>query len=169
MDLSGSWQYVQQIAKSRLAHNKTRFHVSQYGEGIELVGAAGEIAARRYLGLEEKLHVHWDGGVDIEFDGLRIDVKATTLTPKVNYRFLQWPLRKPVKADIVLMTAVDPITKQAVILGYATKQEVEKAEINHDRPQACREISVQELHPAYLLVARRLGNIARGQNVPQAV
>lgn len=169
MDLSGSWEYAKRIAESRLANNKTQHHVSEYGEGIELIGVLGEIAARRYLGLREKLHVNWDGGVDINFDGMTIDVKATLLTPKVKFRFLQWPINKPIKSDYILMAAVDPVTKQAVILGYATRSEVQKAKINYDRAYACREISVQKLHPAYDLVAMRLKNISRGKNVPQTV
>ena len=43
MDLSGSWLYIERIARSRLAHNKSRYHVSEYGDGIETLGVAGEL------------------------------------------------------------------------------------------------------------------------------
>ena len=65
MDLSGSWDYIREIARSRLAHNKTSHHVSEFGEGIELIGVAGEIVARRFLGLPETIHQRFDGGVDL--------------------------------------------------------------------------------------------------------
>jgi hypothetical protein len=161
MDLSGSWSYIQNTAKSRLANNKTIHHDYRYGDGIEVIGVAGEIAARRYLGLDENVHVHFDHGVDINFMGVRIDVKATVLTPKIIHRYLQWPANKRVKADIVLLTAVDPVTRQCVILGYATKNEILNAKVNTQRPTTCYEISVPELHPVYELVAGRLRKMAR--------
>ena len=113
MDLNGSWQYFESIARNRLAHNKTKRHVSMYGEGIETIGAAGELAARRFLGLEEKLHQGFDGGHDFVFAGMSVDVKATVLTPNIEYRFLQWPEKKPIRCQIILMTAVDPISRHA--------------------------------------------------------
>jgi hypothetical protein len=162
MDLSGSWEYISRIARSRLAHNKTPHHVSDYGDGIEYMGVAGEFAARRYLGIDEIVHEGFDGGVDIYLGNMRIDVKATLLTPKLKFRFLQYPVGKNVKADIILMTAVDPIRKHAVVIGYATKAEILCARINHDRPSACREIPVDDLHPPYELVVRQLSFVTRG-------
>ena len=159
MDLSGSWEYIQNVARSRLAHNKTPHHDYRFGEGIEVIGVAGEIATRRFLGLTERVHEGWDGGVDINFYGLKIDVKATTLTPRISYRYLQWPTRKKIKSDVVVMTAIDPITKQGVVLGYATKDEILNAKVNPDRPTACMEISVLDLHPPFELIEARLRNI----------
>ena len=152
MDLSGSWTQIQSVAKNRLAHNKTVFHVSDYGDGIEVLGAAGEVCARRFFGLPETLHEEFDNGCDLVFAGKKIDVKTTVLTPKLNYRYLQWPQTKRIKADIVLMTAVDPISMQAVVVGYATKAEVKLAAVNNGRAYPCREISVVDLHPPYELI-----------------
>lgn len=156
MDLSGSWSSIQNTAKSRLCHNKTVFHISDYGEGIEVIGAAGEVAARRFFGLSETLHTGFDHGCDMVFAQKRIDVKATILTPKLNHRFLQWPQSKRVKAEIILLTAVDPISMQAVVVGYATKAEIELALINETRAYPCREISVMKLHPPYELIMEDL-------------
>lgn len=153
MDLSGSWKYIAEISKSRLAHNKTSHHVSEYGDGIELIGVAGEIVARRFLGLPEELHQGFDGGVDLTYGGMRVDVKATLLTPNISHRYLQWPETKRIKSDIILLTAVDPILKIGTVLGYANRNDVVNAPINRDRYQPCHEIPVMALRPAWELEA----------------
>jgi hypothetical protein len=157
MDLSGSWEYILSIARSRLAHNITPHHVYAFGEEIEVIGVAGEVAARRYLGLVENVHEGFDNGVDILLGGMKIDVKTTILTPKLNHRFLQWPITKFVKSDVVLFMAVDPLSKQAVAVGYATKNEIAKAAINTTRSNPCREIPVPDLHPSYELIMKQIG------------
>jgi hypothetical protein len=156
MNLNGSWEYIQGIARSRLAHNKTARHVTEFGDGIEVLGVAGEIVARRFLGLEERVHDGFDHGVDISWFGMSIDVKATVLTPRVNFRYLQWPVWKKVKAGIVLFTAVDPITKSGTVIGYATRNEIIASPVNLDRFSACHEIPVSELHPAWELHMERM-------------
>ena len=65
MDLGAQWQYIEQVAAERLQNNKTKRHVSHYGTYIEVIGAAGELAAHRFLGLPETLHTHLDGGCDM--------------------------------------------------------------------------------------------------------
>jgi hypothetical protein len=156
MDLSGSWAYLEQVASHRLENNKTAWHISRYGTDIELLGAAGELAARRYLGLPERLGEHFDGGYDLSYKGYTIDVKATHLTPRLAYRSLQWPEWKPLKADIVLMTAVDLKEKIAAMVGYAYKHEVLEAHINHERAVPCHEIPTISLHPTWELLAVRI-------------
>jgi hypothetical protein len=151
MDLRGSWEYIERIARSRLASNKTTHHVSGFGEEIEVMGVAGEIAARRFLGLSEKVHLGFDRGSDLEFVGFTVDVKATRMTAKMEHRFLQWPVWKQVKADIVLMTAVDVRLKAATVLGFCWKLEIERAPINVTRKFPCREIPVVRLHPMWEL------------------
>ena len=56
MDLTSSWPYIEDTARNRLAHNKTSHHIYEYGDSLELLGVAGEIVARRFLGLSEELH-----------------------------------------------------------------------------------------------------------------
>lgn len=152
MDLSGSWGYIEEIARNRLANNKTSRHVYDYGESIELIGVAGELIVRRFLGIPEKLHEHFDKGVDINYFGMRIDVKATILTPNANYRYLQWPEWKKVKADYIVMACIDPLVKIGTVIGYTTKAGVMEAPVNRGRPTACREIPFGELRPAWELV-----------------
>jgi hypothetical protein len=163
MDLSGSWPYIERVARNRLAHNKTRHHVSEYGDGIETLGVAGEIVARRFLGLDEILHEGFDGGTDFVFAGKMVDVKATVLTPNIGFRYLQWPEWKPVKADIILMTAIEPVTKTGTVIGYATRAEVEKAEINRTRFSPCHEIPMSKLRPMYELISLQLRITQGGQ------
>lgn len=152
MDLTGSWRYVQEIARERLEHNKTKRHVSDYGTAIELLGAAGELAARRFLGLDEHLHTQLDNGVDIRWRGYTIDVKSTHLTPKIEHRYLQWPQSKPIIAELIVMTAVNLRTKQAVVLGYTEKPIITKAPINYERDYPCHEVPVRDLNPAWELL-----------------
>ena len=152
MNLSTSWEYIEKVAESRLEHNITVHHRYQYGEIIEVLGAAGELAARRFLSLNENLHDRFDGGIDIVFHGVSIDVKTTHLTRKFKHRCLQWPARKRIKADIVLMAAVDVRTKRAAIIGYAYPQEILSREVNYEREQPCYEVPVEELHPAWELL-----------------
>ena len=151
MDLTGSWEYLQEVASRRLSKNKTPRHVYRYGTEIEVLGAAGELAARRFLGLPEELHANFDHGTDILWHGLSVDVKATVLTPRIAYRYLQWPEWKYVKADIVIMTAVDLRDKQATVLGYALRSDVLSAPINRERDTPCHEIPVPDLRPAWQL------------------
>ncbi len=155
MDLSGSWEYIERIARSRLAHNKTSHHVDEYGDEIEVLGVAGEIIARRFLGLPETLHDRFDHGVDFVYAGRTVDVKATVLTPKVGYRFLQWPHWKKVKGEIVILTAVDLEEKYGTVIGWAFGKEIQAAPVNKSRPTPCHEIRVTDLHPAWELVQIR--------------
>jgi hypothetical protein len=155
MDLSDSWLYLQHVAKSRLANNsRTPHHENRQGEGIELIGAAGELAARRFFGIEEKLHEHFDGGIDLVIANMRIDVKSTLLTPRFHYRFLQWPRWKEVHGDFILMMAVDVLRQKATVVGYATREEIKTAPINLTRSTPCHEIPVSDLHPAWELEVR---------------
>ncbi len=162
MDLNGSWGYIERVARNRLANNKTRHHVSEYGDGIETLGVAGELVARRFLGIEERLHEGFDGGTDFVFAGKTVDVKATVLTPNIGFRFLQWAEWKPVKAQIILMTAIEPICRQGIVIGYATKDEVQRSPVNRSRFTPCHEIPITDLHPVYELVGHQLRIVQGG-------
>jgi len=151
MNLSDRWDYINQVARVRLAHNKTSWHVSKYGKSIEVLGAAGELAARRYFGLNDHLTTEFDGGIDLTWRGHTIDVKTTRLTPKLRYRHLQWPMSKTVKADLVLLMAVDLSRKIAVAVGWVQANQMNKAPINRDRDIPCREIPIPKLRPPWEL------------------
>ena len=152
IDLASAWPYVKFVACERLKHNKTPRHVSQFGEAIETMGAAGELAARRHFGLPDQLGTRFDGGSDFVYLAHTYDIKATMWTRKVQFRFLQWPVWKPIKADIILLTAVDAERKRAILLGYTTRLEIMTAQINSTRFYPCHEIPIQNLHPVIELM-----------------
>lgn len=152
MDLTPQWSYLEAIAAERLKNNQTKFHVSEYGTYIELIGAAGELAARRFFQLPEELHTHLDGGTDMWFKDMRIDIKATVWTPRLQFRFLQWPITKAIKSDVIMLTAVNIEEKAAIIVGYALPSDIERAPINYERDYACHEISIPRLRKASRLL-----------------
>jgi hypothetical protein len=150
MNLGGSWRYILRTAKDRLAHNKTSHHVSQFGDTLEVLGAAGELAARRLLGLPEGLHTGFDGGKDLVYRGWDIDVKTTRLAHNLIERCFRWSLAKVVRADICLVMAVDLESQRAVALGWCYRAAVERAPINHEKN--CHELPIVELRPFWQLV-----------------
>jgi len=154
MNLSSVWEHIERVAEERLAHNKTSRHVDT--DYLEVIGAAGELAARHLLGLPTTLHTNFDGGKDLMWAGYSVDVKTTRLTPLVGYRFLQWPVYKKAKADIVLLMAVDQRNMTVVPIGWATRQEILDAPINYDRSSPCHEIPVTRLRPFWELFSLRL-------------
>ena len=154
MDMSPYWPMILDVAQQRLANNKTEQHVDRYGEGIEVQGAAGELAARLTLGLPPELHVNFDHGVDFYWAGRRVDVKTTKLTPKLHYRFLQWPEWKQVNCDFILLMAVDLEKREAIAVGYATNEDIQNAPLNVKRYVPCREIRTRDLYPIWYLMSR---------------
>jgi hypothetical protein len=168
MNLSSVWSYLERVARERLQNNQTELQVTEYGTDIELIGAAGEVAARRFLKLSSSLHTEFDNGIDFLWGGKSVDVKATRRTPLLEFRFLQWPLSKPIKADLVIMTAVDLEQCEAEVLGYAFRNEILRAPVNHARSYPCREIPVTALHSPWNLfdkeiVEDRYGRFAKTQ------
>ncbi len=147
MDLSEDWPHILRVAKLRLAHNQTERHISQYGDSIEIRGVAGELAARRFFGLPEKLHTEFDGGIDLWLGEKSVDVKATKLVDYIDKLHLQWPKGKEFVAEIILLTAVDLEAQTAEMIGWATKKEMEAARINPSRRDPCHEIKVTKLRP----------------------
>ena len=152
MDLSRQWPYITQVAQHRLEHNKTERHVAGFGTYIEVIGAAGELAARHFLQLPLELHEHFDHGADIVYKDIRIDVKATVWTRRLQYRNLQWPIGKRIKADVVLFTAVNEEKKSAVVVGYALPEDIQRAPANPERKYECYEIPVRKLRKASQLL-----------------
>ena len=153
---SGSGSYIESVDKRRFSHNKTDRHVREYGEYIEIIGAAGELVVRRFLGLSEELPVQFDGGVHLIFLGKTVYVKATKLTSMVLHRHLQWPLWKPITSDIIVLTAIDTELKYGELMGYALRSEVLKAKINYQRKFPCYEIPISELHPCNQLLQEKV-------------
>ena len=155
MNLEHHWGYVLDVAAKRLQNNKTPRHIAKYGDELEIMGAAGELAARIFLGAPLEMGVHFDGGIDITYGRHNVDVKATKITPGIAYRFLQWPIWKPVVSDIILMTVVNIGTKHATVIGYATRKDLESAVANMAREVPCVEIPFVGLRAPWELVAEK--------------
>lgn len=168
MNLRSVWPYLEQVARERLQNNQTELQVKEYGPEIELIGVAGEAAARQFLKMPINLHLEFDNGIDFNWMGRTVDVKATRRTRLLEHRFLQWPIIKPVKAEIIVMTAIDLDQREAEVIGYAFKNEILRAPINHTRPYPCREIPITALHSPWNLfspdiVKDRYGRYAQTQ------
>jgi hypothetical protein len=151
MNLSSDWPYIQQIAAERLRNNKTPRHRAKYGTEIEVMGAAGELAARRFLGLPENLGTTFDGGIDLYLHGITVDVKST----KPSSKWLQVAYYKRVAADMILMMFVDTNRFEARPVGFAWRGEVLNAPLDLLMDDPCHRISIDDLHtPKELLYAR---------------
>lgn len=153
IDLWDVWPYILYIAKERLRYNKTVRHIENDGT-YEILGAAGELAARRFLRMNEKLHIKFDHGADLLlFEGTRkhriVNVKATHWDPYHHY--LLWPTTCHICCDIAMSTLVDIPNKRAKIAGWTTSQAVANATINPKRDQECHEIRLEKLLSPYLL------------------
>ncbi len=150
MDIGPSKDYILSVARQRLARNQTIRQVNKFGTEIETLGAAGELAALRFLGLDERLHTGFDDGVDLHFRGFPIDVKATK-ADNLPGRHLQWPVHKPIKALIILMTAVNLSNWTAEMIGFAFREEIQSAHINYARYTPCYELPIVSLHNPWSL------------------
>lgn len=151
IDLSACWEKIEQAAHERLASNgRTTRQVSDDGR-LELLGAAGERAAREFLELGGDLHIGLDEGRDMTWKGWKLDVKTTKLAGGMAFYHLQWPVGKQIKPDIVFLWAVDLSRQWASPLGWTWGMELAKARINHHRPRPCYEIRVTELFNPYAL------------------
>jgi hypothetical protein len=156
MDLAPHWDYIEEIAAERSKLNDN-VHYMKLGEDIMVLGAAGELAARLVLNLPLTLSTGFDNGIDFLIGGKRVDVKTTKLTPRLEYRYLQWPKDKPIKCDIVWLFAVDIESMNATSVGYSTARELISAPINYDRKFPCHEIPVRALKPHWWLVQQTVG------------
>jgi len=156
MDLSGYWEYILEIAAERLENNKTRRHVEKYGTALEVRGAAAEVAARLYFGLDPHgLHTHFDGGTDLKYAGYQVDVKSTKLVRTMEFRALQWAIDRDVTPDVVVFVGIHQRQRVAAMLGYAWRWEVKRAAVNFQRNQPCYEVPITRLHPLWELVAKQ--------------
>lgn len=154
---------LEDVAAARLRTNRTRFHESRYGDAIELLGAAGELVARDYLGLPLTLHTGFDGGRDLKYCGLTIDVKTTRLTRFVQHRCLQLPEYRTIQADVVFMVGVHLKHRVGVPIGIASGHELNNAPINRQRDTPCHEIPITDLGSPYILFTKAGQDEARAQ------
>lgn len=150
IDLDDVWEYIIEIARQRTEKLKTP-RQRESGGAYDKWGCAGEMMVRRYLGLVERLHVIFDGGVDIPYRNHTFDARGTEVkNPRLIDYHLQWPHYKDdhLNADYVIQTFVWPEKKHGIIAGFTDRETVLSKPMNHDRAVACREVPVSELRSA---------------------
>jgi hypothetical protein len=141
-------EYILAVAEQRLRLNKHRKgHVSHWGDQLEKIGAAGELAARLLLSASPtKLSNGFDDGVDLYWRGYAIDVKSIMPTKPLGRYNLRIPVTSSLTADIFLLMAADVEEWKAFPIGWAWREEVAQAPINLQAYNPCRDIPVPELH-----------------------
>lgn len=155
MELAEHWDYILEAAKKRLSNNRSQYHIDEYGTQLEVRGAAGELAARLYFGMEPVLHMHYDGGIDFFYAGKSIDVKTSKLVKSMEHRFLQIPVGKVPAAEIVVSVAVHLNQKRAAMIGWASKEDILRSPINNNRKYPCHEIKYTDLRPIWELITQQ--------------
>jgi hypothetical protein len=168
MNLQSDWAYILEVAERRLKYNKTPRHIASEKGRLEIIGAAGEVAARRFLGLPERLHNHFDGGVDLNWRGYRIDVKSTAISHYLGKQYLQYPEYRWIKSDLLLMMGIDLDRQEATVIGFAWKDEVKRAPVNYERMIPCHEIPIPSLHHPWELYLLHDRSTAQVPSRPQA-
>jgi hypothetical protein len=151
MDLRADWGYILDLA-ARRRRSQNQWYIPNDGS-YDIIGAAGELAARRFFGLPEDLHAGYDGGVDFIYRGVKVDVKSTLMRHLRKEGLLQWPRRKEIKADIVLLMCIDLEAQRATPVGYATRDIILNARQNDTSKVPCFEVPIEALeNPCFLEV-----------------
>ena len=150
-DLSASWKYIEYISAQRHKNNITVNHVDKYPWSEDLE-AAGELTGLKFFDVKkEQLSETFDGGYDLVYRGLRIDVKATH-----HYgRYLLWPKccetrnDGELRCDIAMSCQVDMDKMLGKANGFIPIVQLEKYPILYDDPKfehPCRAIPIKDLY-----------------------
>lgn len=79
-------EFVRKVRENKEKHGvrDMMFDLNNTSEGINIVGHLGEVAAAKLLDLKvnRDIYVHGDGGMDLELNGVTIQVKTSKL-PKM--------------------------------------------------------------------------------------
>lgn len=150
LPVADAWGYIQRVARRRMKLNRTRRHYANNGS-LELLGAANEVALRRYLGLGDRLHDSFDGGRDLVYRGVAIDAKATRWSRQPEKLHLQYQWFKERAAPVLVLGMVSVKRRRVRLLGYAYASQLLAQPVNSERPTPCRELPVTELEPMWKL------------------
>jgi len=157
MLITDAWDYILDVARERLVANFHRHNSHRLGDHIEVLGVAGELAARRFLGLPERVLGVGDPGWDIEIPSTdvlgdpyvwTIDVKSRPWIEGFWRMPLQWPLHKPMRADLALLVFVHLAERRAAVVSFAGKEDLEAAPIDTGGLMPCRLVDPQNMQPA---------------------
>lgn len=141
--------YFERIGNERWENNRhTSHNVEEVGPIGEKRGAYAEGDIQLRFDMPLVLGTHYDGGVDVVWHDLRINVKSTRLYSwrSMQGRNLQWPEDNPYLCDVAILVGVNLNNGLCIPQGWATIQEIMKAPLNKDRPTPCQEILIPNLH-----------------------
>lgn len=146
-DLKENWEELQSIAASRDAQKKDYKSTKNwsYGNSTHFLGLAAEATFSCYTGIEfdRRLTNVGDPGYDFIINGKTIDVKGTQYFNDPHLK--QYPTPK-IWVDYYVLVGIDIAGKRAKICGYATKEEMQNAELRSYGYGPQRVIECKNLH-----------------------
>jgi hypothetical protein len=136
---------LQMHATARLAIHEGQASHPPLSDGGEEIGLAGEIAFARWAEVEPDLTLRpmGSGSVNFKINGKKINV-STARTP--TYLIVE---RHKAKADVYVLYAYREQTRDARAIGWASKDEVQKASIRDAGGMGIKSYTIphQLLHP----------------------
>lgn len=92
----------------------------------QYVGLLGETMVKNYLGVDDVLRNGFDGGYDIEFKGMKIDVKTMgrKVNPKLHYvnNFISY--QSDFNCCAYIFCSINKLTSELTICGWLTKKQL---------------------------------------------
>ena len=92
----------------------------------QYVGLLGETVVKNYLGVDNTFSSGFDGGYDLHYNGMKIDVKTMgrTVNPKPYYvnNFIAY--QSDFKCDAYIFCSINKKTSELTICGWVTKDEL---------------------------------------------
>ena len=118
--------HINRHAKAREYIHKGKRSSRPLSPDYEKVGLAGEAAFAERFKVEVDLTIKPGGskGINFVINGYKINVMTAR---KANYLLVE---PGKVKADVYVLAAYNDLTKDAYLMGWATKEEIEAASIS---------------------------------------
>jgi hypothetical protein len=129
IDLSEHWEELTKLARLRDNQKKNYKSTKNWSkDSTHLLGLIGELCFSINTGLkiDKTLKVAGDDGYDFIHNGKTYDIKTTSYYSKPN---LIQNLNPKKWADYYILVGVNMSKKTAKIFGYATKEELQNAEL----------------------------------------
>jgi hypothetical protein len=130
----------------------------------QYVGLLGEVVVKKYLGVDYELKSGFDGGFDLNYKGLKIDVKTMgrTVEPRENYvnNFIAY--QEKFDCDAYVFCSLNKTNYNLTVCGWVTKKQLqERSKIYKEGTERTRaDGSVFKLKaPTYEIKNNQLNNI----------
>ena len=92
----------------------------------QYVGLLGETIVKNYLGVDNSITIGFDGGYDLEYNGMKIDVKTMgrTVNPRPYYvnNFISY--QSDFDCDAYIFCSINKKTSELTICGWITKEDL---------------------------------------------